>query len=270
MLASIGGGSASGLASRVLGSNSGANNDPYQEYLQLLPSSRLSKSLIERNHILQMLFSGDWDEGTKTWKQPSTFRAALRTVKQVLNRPVNYPPGVDDVTLFLQRHLSLTHASAGSSLSLLPEATSYMSVSFTYSDPKQAEALLNSILLETDRIIREDQRHDVTARISFLRQELSRESIAADERTALISILSAQEQLLAMVQADNRYALTLVVPPYASQIPTSPPGPVKMVLYVLVISFVVWFGLMIVSVRFAFIRKLVAYFEPSKRTRSVD
>jgi hypothetical protein len=260
MMTSIGGGGfASGLTSKLLGSGGASGgNDPYQNFQQLLPSTKLSQVLIERDHILQTVFYKRWDFETNRWKQPGLLGSLKNGIKGLLNLPITNRPNVDDLTRFFDSHLDVGHASISSG-GLLGSSSPYINVSFKYGDPREAERLLGVILFETDQIIREDQRHNVTSRIAFLRQELSSQSIAADERTALISILSDQEQLLSMIEADQRYASTLVVPPYASLKPTSPPQPGTLIVVALFASVFAWCVCVSLSLHSGHIRKFIAW-----------
>jgi len=266
MMANINASMGANLASRVLGGATGSiSNDPYQEYLQLLPSSRLSKQLITRDHILQTIYYRRWDFEKKQWKSPGPLRIVINAMKRLLNQPVSYQPGVDDLTNYFKNHLTVTRSTVNTSFSLVPTLSSYLQVTFDYEDPAQAETLLAKVLLETDDIIREDQRHDVTSRISYIKQKLAEQGLAVDERTALISILSNQEQLLTVIQADQRYASTLVVPPYASLKPTSPPPAVVLIMMAAVTSVFVWMAIIFLSMNNTRIGQLIARFKRKLR-----
>ena len=268
MLASFSNTTGGSLANRVLGGSANGNSsDPYQDYLQLLPSSRLSQALIQRDHMLQTVFPDAWDSEHGGWRQPGAMGSMANAVKRLIKRPIKSGPGVDQLTEYLGRHLAVVRSTTGvSPVSLLPGTNSYMRVSFEYGDPKQAEAMLDMILAETDNLIREDRRHDVLARISFLKKALADQGVAADERTALTTILMGQEQLLAMLQADKRYASTLVIPPYASLTPTKPPGVMVLMAYAVALSVLTWIGLVMLSPRNRHVRRLVDRLKESRRT----
>jgi hypothetical protein len=266
-LMSAGGGSfSSSLSARLLGSAGSGQHDVYHDFQQLLPSTSLSQALIDRDQFLQIIYKSRWDEQSRQWKPPGTIRTAINTVKKSLGMPVVSTPGVDDLMSFFKTQLSVEH-SAKEGNSLLGGESPYLIVSLTYADPDVAKALLSKVLLETDRMVREDQRRDVSARISYLRAELSRSNIATDERSALIAILADQEQLQAMIMADQRYASKLIVPPYASPIPTSPPSLVKVVVYALVLAVMVWIALVFMGERAVPVRRLIAW---SRRTETAN
>lgn len=260
LIASVGLGS--GFAGKLLGAGGTSGvEDPYQDFLQLLPSTRLCEGLVRHSDVAQTIFYQRWDAEKKQWKKPGPLHAVAGAVKSLFFRPSSDHPGVDELGAYLKSSLSVTRSERSvQSGGLLTAGTPYIEVSFKFEDPEQAQKILTAILAEADQIIRDDQRHDVTARIDYLKQELTRQTIATDERTALISILSDQEQLLSMIQADQRYASSLIVTPYASPKPTSPPGPALSVIIVAVMAAFAWAGLVFAGLRSPRVARLIARF----------
>ena len=260
MLADIGSTGVASLAKKALGSSlGGQNNDPYQEYLQLLPSTRLAEILINKDHFLQTIYYEEWDAGAHRWKT-GFLHAMSSAVKRYLGRPVTNGPDVDTLMLDLQKNLDVVGLTAGTSSILMPGSATYQEVSFRFEDPHQAEIMLGEMLADTDRIIRDDQKRDVVGRVSYLAKELSNVT-NSDERVSLISILTQQEQLLAMLEADRSYASTLVVPPHASLKPTSPPSLAELAILAVGFSTAMGVALVVFGTRVPFIRRLVWFFE---------
>jgi hypothetical protein len=250
-----------GLVAR-LGSGAGvSSSDPYREFLQLIPSTRLCQVLIERDHILQRIFHQKWDAKHNRWNT-SWLHQISSSIKRALGWPESTQPNVDDLLEFLKRHLQADEITSGTGLpsALMPLIPTFTQVSFAFDDPSQAQQNLAIILSEADQIIREDQRRDVLARIQFLERELARVTVA-DERDALIQTISSQEQLLAMLQSDQRYASALIVPAYAPLVPTFPP-PVRVVLLTATaIALIAWFVLVSFAARSRRIDRLIRFFE---------
>jgi len=171
-------------------------------------------------------------------------------IKNLFGLPVVLSPSVDDLSLFFDGALTVNPSSKGATGGLLGSSAPYVEVDLDWEDPVQAEQLLSTVLFEADRIIREDQRRDVIARIAYLRQQLARQDIQGDERTTLISILGGQEQILTVIEADQRYASMLVVTPCASLIPTWPPRLLICLAIVGFGSFFCWIGLVLLSDKF--------------------
>ncbi|MDR5726901.1 MAG: hypothetical protein RB191_05480 [Terriglobia bacterium] len=259
MIASIGHNSSlAGLAGKVLGGGGTSANDPYQDLQQLLPSSRLSQVLIERDHILQTLFYRQWDFRTNRWKAPGAIASLKNSIKSELGLPVTEHPDVDSLILYFDNHLTVgpaDHAPGG----MLGGVNPYNKVTFRYGNRLEAEKLLNLILSEADEIIRENQRQNVTSRIAILREELSHQDATADERSALIAVLAGQEQVQAVIEADQRYASTLIVPPYASSQPVSPPGLLTLFIDVMFGAVFTWVGIVWLSIYFRGVHRFIAW-----------
>ena len=259
MLASVTSGGTSGVARRLLGGGVPAGSDPYQEYLQLLPSTRLAQVLIDRYHLDRQIFADQWDDEKHEWRT-SALQPYKDSIKRLLRMPVTHGPDVDAMMGFFDGSLSVSGVSTGMASSLIPGTATYTQVKLKYRDPQQAVSILNTILLATDQIIREDQRRDVDARVSTLESEISQVA-NSDERSSLIDVLTSQKQLQTMIQTDHRYASTLVVPPYASTRAISPTvsGSVE---FASVVSVLVWIGLVLLSRRLEFLGHITRWFVP--------
>jgi len=253
-----GGGIASGLAAKMMGGGTAGGSDPFQDFQQLLPSTGLAQVLIERDQILQVIFDKKWDAKNRRWKEIGALGGFKNTLKRQMSLPVNDVPDVDDLTSYFDQHLAVSKTS-GSGGGVLGGLSPYIKVSFRYEDPREAERLLTIILAEADRVVREHQRRNVTSRVAFLRKELERSDLSAGERTSIISILSDQEQLLSMVEADQRYASTLIVPPYAASKPSYPPSPATLVVLTAVLSIIGWVLTVAVSIRSRKLQKLICW-----------
>jgi uncharacterized protein involved in exopolysaccharide biosynthesis len=67
----------------------------------------------------------------------------------------------------------------------------------------------------------------------------------SDQRTALLEVLSGQEQIMTMLDADKRYASSVIDGPYAPLLP-SWPNLLMIVVIAMVLSGVTWIGLVLV------------------------
>jgi hypothetical protein len=242
----------------------GGGSNPYEEFLQLLQSSRLCQALVEKDNILQTIFYKRWDPERKQWKSGVLGSAVRDSMARFTKQPVRKGPGIDTLTRYLAGHLSIERRR--SILSTLMGEATFIEISFRFDSKEKAEEILGTILQETDNLIRADQRRDVEARISFLKRELTQTNLATDERTALISILSDQEQLLAMISADNRYASTLVTAPYAPERPTWP-RPFRMLLSAIVVLIGLGSGMIYLASRYEFARRWIRRFKVKGPTR---
>ncbi len=253
MPGNLGGASLAGSAvRRAFGGGSGSSaNDPFKEYLKLLNSTRLARVLIEKDNILPVIFARKWDVEHKRWRSGGLLHVAMNNVKMFLRRPVKDSPDVEDVTDFLKSNLLVDTEGTGGGVKLteLLGQNSYPTVYMKFSDPKTAERLLRTILDEADEMIRSDLRRDVAARLAFIQAGIPAIT-ASDQRDALISVMSGQKQLQMMVEADKRFASTLIDPPYASEIPVSPTSPLKYFTMVILVCFFAWLGLVYAALKY--------------------
>lgn len=258
MLSSIGGAGTAGVARRLLGGVQSGGSDPYQEYLQLLPSTRLAQVLIDKYHLDRVIFSKQWDNEKGEWKT-SSLQPYKDAIKRLLGMPVSREPGVDRMMKFFDANLSIAGVSSGMASSLIPGSSTYTSVVLKFDDPQQAVYILDTILIATDQIIRDDERRDVDARIATLKKEIAAVT-NSDEQGALIDVLTSQEQLQTMIKADHRYASTLVVTPYASDRPKYPTIS-SFAFGGIVGSLALWIGLILLGTRFQFVHAYIRHFE---------
>ncbi|MGD0192707.1 MAG: Wzz/FepE/Etk N-terminal domain-containing protein [Rhizomicrobium sp.] len=213
----------------LLGQN---NDDSFNEYVSLLTSTRLASVLVNKDHILPEIFPKDWDAVNKRWyPRDNPVDQAIDAAKRVLKRPVKPAPDVDDLIKFFDQNLNVD-------LSL---ETSFATVTLKFRDPVEAERILNLVLLEADNIIREDKRRDVSARIAYLNMALERLTLA-DQKPAMIDVLSQQQQEMMMIESDHRYASTLIDQAHAPLKPTSP-VPTLDAAIAFGLSCLAWFGL---------------------------
>jgi hypothetical protein len=206
-------------------------DDTFNEYTSLLTSTRLASVLVNKDHILSQIYASKWDATHNRWYPRDTvFDEALDFAKVLLRRPVKPGPDVDDLIKYFDTRLT-------SDVSL---ETTFATVTFKYRSPAEAERLLSLILLEADNIIRQDKRRDVSARIAYLNAALEKLT-NADQKPAMIDILSEQQQEMMMVESDHRYASVLIDPPHAPLLPSSP-IPTLDAAIALLLSVAAWFG----------------------------
>lgn len=211
--------SSGSIARKILGGSSN-NSDDFNEYLQLLTSTKLANVLIQKDHILQILYYEKWDENKHSWKKGN--RNYIAIIKEKIGVPTKETPDVDDVVSFLERSLSVEPSTTNkkSKASSLISGSSYQTVTLKYKNHDTAVYLLNLILAEADNIIRGDLHDNVCSRLRYL-NKLTADEVLTDKREALISVISGQEQLKMMLEVDPRFAISLIIPPYASLMPVS-------------------------------------------------
>ncbi|MDR3414436.1 MAG: hypothetical protein P4L87_26320 [Formivibrio sp.] len=248
--------STNSVARRLLGGGSATTNDHFQEYLQVLRSVRLANVLMERDHLLQIVYAARWDAQNHRWRPQGGLHVIISKIKGLIGLPVKDVPDVDDLKLFLDKSLRTSASSVQPTTLLTSTASSYWNVSLTYGDRETAEKILDLVLFEADQIIRDDMRRDVSARLVFLATEMPKVN-ASDQRDALIATLSGQEQLQMLLQADKRFASTLIDPPYAPSKPTQPGSPIGRIISALFAAFLSWAALIYLSKMYGPLRTII-------------
>lgn len=211
-----------GSAVAMLGNKLSGGADAEQmftEYSQLLTSTRLSQALIEKHDILKAVFRDQWDATQKRWKI-GLIRGLKNWLSGILGTYPKTSPDADDLDRYFDRHLNIEQVSPITSSSLL-STSSMIRVSFEFNDPYAAGKILGEILNEADSLLRSDQKRDVDARIKHIENILPTVTVA-DQRQALIAVLSNQFETQTLIQSDKRYGSVLIDLPHASLTPTSP------------------------------------------------
>lgn len=211
-----------GSAVAMLGSRLSGGADAEQmftEYSQILTSTRLSQVLIDKHDILHVVFRNQWDQQKKQWKN-GPVRKLKNWLSGVLGTYPRTGPDADDLGRYFDKHLNIEQVSPVTSSSLL-STSSMLRVSFEFDNPYIGEKILEEILNEADSILRSDQKRDVDARIKHIENILPTVTVA-DQRQALITVLSNQFETQTLIQSDKRYGSVLIDLPHASLTPTSP------------------------------------------------
>ena len=186
--------------------------DTFDEYTALLASNRLAGILVRKDHFLQEVFADAWDPVHKRWlPRDSAFDQAVDFAKRLLNRPVKPAPDQDDLAKYFEENLAVVPSLE----------TSFATITLKFHDRAGAERLLTTLLLEADNIIREDKRRDVSARMAYLNTVLEQLTLA-EQKPAMIDVLSQQQQEMMMIESDHLYASILIDTPHAPLKPTSP------------------------------------------------
>jgi len=209
------GGAMGGIASHIgLGALSalGGSGDTFTQYTEILTSNRIAAKLAQDQNVLRSIFYDKYDWDRHQWKsRDDVFHETIDYFKTLIHYPVKSMPDEDDVAKFLSSKLNIDS----------PLTTEFSTVSLEAKSPEEAQWLLSTILLDADVLIRADKKRDTVARIDYLTQIIPTVT-KADERDALTSLLSMQEQSKMEIAADARYASEVVDTPHADLRPTLP------------------------------------------------
>lgn len=231
-LAGVASSLAGGMGGMLSGLLGGSQDNRFQEVLALLNSHAMAEALYQKNWVLATVFPNKWDAATNSWKSSGgPIRAVKDSVKAVLSLPIEKHPTADDLYTFLQKKLTVTQ----------PFNSQLVTVSLVAGSRQSAVRLLHTIIAEADQMLRERQTVDEQTRIAYLESLLPRVHVS-DQRTALITLLSSEQQTMMILHADKYYAIGLVDPAAAPRSLRSPKAGVVLALAI-VISLMLWIAL---------------------------
>ncbi len=214
-----------------IGAQASGNFDLFDQYTRVLQSYRLAGALAKRPDFLALAFSTSWDPQTKKLKKPTGVTPAIiYGVKNVLGLPIVAASVEDMIYQLLETRLSISTPQGGN--------TNISEVSLRFDNPVAAQKLLDIILDEADSLMRTDKRRDIAARITYLQDQITKITLD-DQRSAMISLLTIQQNTMMMIAADHHYASNVVEPPHAPGKPTWP-NFVAVVGLILFLSFGSW------------------------------
>lgn len=183
-------------------------DEEFNKYLALLKSRRLAAQLAKTDGIMQTLFAGEWDRTRQRWRPPSVIKQA---VKGALGFPAWRAPDESRLAARLQEMLvirsSLEH--------------SLVTIELEHSNAGFGVKLLEAIHLEADKILRTEARITSDRKVAYLESQLSHVR-ATEHRQGLIELLSATQQKLMLIEADQNFVAEPIDPPSGSTLPVWP------------------------------------------------
>jgi len=193
----------------------------FSYFVQSLTSQQAADILSDQYNLLPVVFHSKWDSSAKSWKQESFLRQFFIEIQSLLTKQqVKTHPNSEDLRKYLDNHISVRRVTPITSSGLL-RSSDIIEVSFLFDNRSQAVAVLNDVLATSDNILRQNRQHDVGSRITYLHAALKKAD-GVEEREALIAAITSQQQEMAKISADKRYAYAIIVTAYSPLIPESP------------------------------------------------
>lgn len=203
----------SGAASALGISGLGAGDSSlFSKYGSVLESFELASAVLKHDELKPMLFGPTWHPKTRTFERPREIDFQIKDfLKGLLGLPTWAPPG--PVSMRAKLH-SLVH--------LTPDKVKgFLNISADGNSPEEALALLEVVYKEADEILRSVAKERAQARIDYLSNALQHTTLQ-DQRTAMIDVLSMQEQGMMMAAADKTMAIVVIDPPIVDPTPSAP------------------------------------------------
>lgn len=206
----------SGLAS-VAGLSLG--RDPgtmsFDLYTESLKSRDVAEKLAGQRDLMKVVFAGEWDERTKSFREPPAGLVAMisRTLKSILGIPVYawQPPSAARLQEYIESNVKTKEAIE----------SPVVSITLEHPDPEFAVKFLNQLHHALDDNLRTKALVRSTEYIDYLSDQLRRVTIV-EHRSAIAEMLSEQEKTKMMASSSLAFAADQFGPVTASLRPTSP------------------------------------------------
>lgn len=215
-----------GLAAIAGFSGSGGEPTKFDLFLEMLTTRALADELATDPKIMRTIFSTEWNEQTGRWSEPKSHTSNIRHLvgAMVGERQLPWqPPSGRRLQQHIAKNLNVTRQTQKNPVTY---------IRYDSPDPRFSEYFLDHLSSAADRAVRRRVLTEGRAYLTYLEGRLPN-IFAADQRRALIDIMSEQERVLMMASAGVSFAAARVERPLAPRTPTWPRVPVVLALGVI-------------------------------------
>lgn len=153
------------------------------EPLAVLQSRSFSRSFIEENGLMQVLFADEWDSAGKTWKDDA-----------------DPPPDIRDAVEYFHKDVRKV---------LEDRKTGIVRLSIEWKDAAVASAWANSLAQRLNSQMRDRALADAARNIRFLREELAATNVVSLQQS-IGRLLEAELQKLMLARGNEEFAFRVV------------------------------------------------------------
>lgn len=183
----------------------------FEEYLQSFNSQRVAQRLATEDHLMEHLFTTEWDRELETWRPPTgVIATGKRAIMSFYGYPEWSPPSAERLSEALRSRIGIGP---------VPRSDLH-AVRASDRDPAFAVELLERLHETIDEMLREDVAARTAVFTEHLREELPKIEDPA-YREALQSSLTEQYRVQAHLTSGLPFAARLVREPAARTMPTS-------------------------------------------------
>ncbi len=185
------------------------------EIVALLKSNTLKKEIIEKYHLLPVLFYKSWNKKEHRWKkQPkskislfiSDIRSKIRGLSGVKKEKTGLNPNVDDGIKALSGIFNMNK----------DRNLGTINMSIEYPDPVVADKLLNDVLSTLRYHMTSDAIRIAKKKVAILKKELLKTNDPTI-RDALYRLIVKQITILATARVNENFAFKVISYPYSPQ-----------------------------------------------------
>ena len=202
------------------------NSMAFEVYLVELQGRATAAGILRNPELMHRMFPKEWDAATGQWHQPPTglFHPLGQAVKFLLGirQPDWTPPDAARVEKILDDNIHISKTPY----------TPVVTISIESPDPETDSMLLWTLHLSVDDFIRQRTLTRTGRYIDYLNKQLAATTVN-DYREALITSLVEQQKARMTASSGLPFAAEPVEPPTISSTPSSPNGPVTIVMSLL-------------------------------------
>ena len=181
------------------------------EILALLKSDILKKEVIEKYHLLPILFYKSWDKKKNRWKKPSEFSVFIAKIRSKFGNNSNSNA----------RHIKLTPDMDAGMKALggifdvnVNKKLGIIDMSIEYPNPDTADRLLNDIITTLKNHMTAEAIRIAKKKSSILKRELLKTSDPTIQQ-ALYRLIVKQMARITTAKVSENFAFKVIDPPYS-------------------------------------------------------
>ncbi len=195
-----------GGISSMVGLDLGMGQSEKYSRLKTLESRMFLLSFIRKNNLERVIFKNKWDEGKKTWDEPSVIAVVKYELEKYLRsdviKPVASPPDNEKIVArFLEDHFFITENTK----------TEILTLKIIWDSPEEATRIANELVNDFNEFSRQK---DINLFENQLRlyQEKYSTTVVDELRLQLVTMMASEMQKINIAEAKKDYALQVLDP----------------------------------------------------------
>lgn len=214
----------SGLASLAgISIASGGSSDPVLMAVEKMKSLSFFEKLVEDNEYLYigLQAASGWDsQANKIIINPKVYDALNSKWVSTQEFAVNGKPSLQSAHLAFRNKFGV---------GVVPE-TGFIKLAFTHYSPHYSKEILDTIILEINKLAKDEEIAIAEETIKFLKNEASNTQLS-DLRFVINSLIQKQIETIALANASPEFLLKTLSAPYAPQVKTGPSRKVIVIIF---------------------------------------
>jgi len=181
------------------------------EILTLLKSDILKKEVIEKYHLMPILFYKSWDKKKNQWKKPSEFSLFIAKIRSKImgssdggTKKIKLTHDMDDGIKALGGIFNVNE----------DEKLGNIQMSIEYPDPETADRLLSDIITTLKNHMTQEAIRIAEKKNSILKKELLKTSDPTIQQ-ALYRLIVRQMGIITTAKVSESFAFKVIDPPYS-------------------------------------------------------